>query len=132
LALDEKRLSEFKERIKALKDKATQTPETPYAILDTLQADAYNILHKQAILDGLIQDQEERKKYAQLIYWMIVGWLIVILTMLFFYGFKLMSFSDAVLITLITTTTANITVFFLGVVRYLFPNKPAEIETSPD
>jgi hypothetical protein len=29
LAFDEKRLSEFKERIKALKDKASQTPETP-------------------------------------------------------------------------------------------------------
>lgn len=57
---------------------------------------------------------------------MIVGWLVIILAMLFLYGFKLMTFSDAVLITLITTTTANITVFFLGVIRYLFPNKVIE------
>jgi hypothetical protein len=101
----------------------SQTPSTPYSFLDTLQEDAYEILHKKAVIDGLNQDRTERKKYAQLIYWMLVGWLVVILTLVFLYGLKAVFYSDAVLITLITTTTANITVFFLGVVRYLFPNK---------
>lgn len=68
-----------------------------------------------------MQNIKERKKYAKLIFIMLVGWLVAILVLLFMNGIRMIEFSDTVLITLITTTTANITVFFLGVVQYLFP-----------
>jgi len=81
-------------------------------------------------LKGLKQDRDERKSYASKLYWLVLVWLAIILLIVLFQGlyavpgtpliFKL---SDWVLITLITTTTANVAAFFLVVVRYLFRPK---------
>jgi uncharacterized coiled-coil protein SlyX len=81
-------------------------------------------------LKDLKQDRDERKSYASKLYWLVLVWLVIILLIVFFQGvhylpgtsfsFKL---SDVVLITLITTTTANVAAFFLVVVRYLFRPK---------
>lgn len=69
---------------------------------------------KKIIVKEYMQNIKERKKYAKLIFIMLVGWLVAILVLLFMNGIRMIEFSDTVLITLITTTTANITVFFLG------------------
>lgn len=78
-------------------------------------------------LKDLKQDRDERKSYASKLYWLVLVWLVTILSIVFFQGIQLLpgtsfgfKLSDVVLITLITTTTANVAAFFLVVVRYLF------------
>ncbi|MCX8491820.1 MAG: hypothetical protein ORN54_12200 [Cyclobacteriaceae bacterium] len=78
-------------------------------------------------LKDLKQDRDERKSYAFKLYWLVLVWLLMILLIILFQGLQfsplLFKLSDAVLITLITTTTANVAAFFLVVVRYLFRPK---------
>jgi hypothetical protein len=78
-------------------------------------------------LKSLKQDRTERKGYATRLYWLVSIWLVVILFFVFVQGVGTIPFaglhfaiSDTVLITLITTTTANVAAFLLVVVRYLF------------
>jgi len=71
-------------------------------------------------LKSLAQDIRERKKFAGWIYWMVVGWLIVILTIIVLVGMRLLRISDAVLLGLIGATTVNVTTFFVIVTKYLF------------
>lgn len=81
-------------------------------------------------LKDLRQDRDERKSYASKLYWLVLVWLVIILSIIIFQGLHFLpgtglifKLSDLVLITLITTTTANIAAFFLVVVRYLFKPK---------
>jgi len=75
--------------------------------------------------EGQKQDTQERKKYAQRIFWMLSGWLVVVLFALVTSGLKLWDFrlSDSILLALIGSTTANVAGFFFAVVKYLFPEK---------
>lgn len=76
-------------------------------------------------LRSLQQDREERKKYAKHIFILICVWLFIILLIIIaegFYEFTCFDLDDTVLITLITTTTANVAAYFLVVTKYLFPN----------
>ena len=81
---------------------------------------------KDEELQGLQQDRQERKTYANRIYWLIVVWLGMLFVMLGIQGFKPLNFSidDKVLITLITGTTVNVIGIFLVVANYLFPRPP--------
>lgn len=97
--------------------------------LSSLEKENYDIQEKKARIaeletrvDGLRQDIEERKRYAWYIFILIVSWFIIILAIVFLSGMGFMEVSDTILVTLITTTTINIAAFFLGVVKYLFPN----------
>lgn len=69
------------------------------------------------------QNIKLRKKYAYRIFVMVCIWLFIILTITCFQAIGCFHLSDAVLITLISTTTANVAAYFLGVIRYLFPKK---------
>ncbi len=71
------------------------------------------------------QDTQERKKYAQRIFGMLSGWLVIVLAAIVISGSQLLEFhlSDAVLLALIGATTANVAGFFFAVVKYLFPEK---------
>lgn len=71
-------------------------------------------------LRGIIQDREERKKYAKLIFWLVSGWLTIVLIIMFFIGFGLCKFTGSVIITLLGTTTANVATFLFIVAKYLF------------
>jgi len=75
--------------------------------------------------EGQKQDTQERKKYAQRIFWMLSGWLLIVLSAIVISGSGLLEFhlSDAVLLALIGSTTANVAGFFFAVVKYLFPDK---------
>lgn len=72
---------------------------------------------------SIAQDIGERKKYAKWIFWMVCGWLIVILGIIIAVGLSGLKLTDTVIVSLITSTTINITAFFLAVTKYLFPNK---------
>ncbi|QRR02914.1 hypothetical protein [Dyadobacter sandarakinus] len=109
-------------------------------------------LLQEANLEGLTQNIRERKKYAEYIFWMVCVWLVTVvllvwlngigeiycynfLDVFFRTGVKYISFSfhlsDAVLITLVTTATVNITGFFLVVTKYLFPAPGRETTPAP-
>ena len=78
-----------------------------------------------------IEDQKLRRKlrekYSPRLFWLLIGWLVVVTTVIFFDAFSIainchiFEMSDAVLITLITTTTANIVALFYIVAKHLFP-----------
>ena len=69
------------------------------------------------------QDMAARQLYANRIFWLIATWLLVVFFFLVGDGFSLGGFdlTDAVLISLIGGTTANVIGIFLIVVSYLFP-----------
>ncbi|MBB6003993.1 hypothetical protein [Arcicella rosea] len=105
---------------------------------------------KQAELESMRQDTDQRKLYARLIFWMVSIWLFAIFLVIVFTGMKSFtistcgfflrhktsdytinfSLSDNVLIALITTTTINVCAFFLAVTQYLFPSKKKESNTN--
>ncbi len=76
--------------------------------------------HGLADLRGKIQDNAERKTYANRIFFTTIGWLLVVIIILVFSGRGWLKFSDGVLISLITTTTINILSSLVLVVKYLF------------
>lgn len=86
-------------------------------------------------LKQLQQDRQERKKYAENVFLLIVIWLGVIISLLFLQGFcnllrtspdsqPCFFLSDAVLIAVITTTTASVVALFVVVAKYLYPKRP--------
>ena len=105
----------------------------------TERGEGYNVKLQREIIENeeLTQNIKERKKYAEHIFWVLVVWLASILGILVLHCFRIeglylemgglyfemKNLSDVVLVTLITTTTANIAAFFLVVIKYLFPNK---------
>lgn len=79
---------------------------------------------KQRIKD-LEQNRAERKKFATLLFQLIIGWLIAIGLILFAQGmgyFMVWKFtlSEGVMLALIGGTTVNVLGLFLVVVKYLF------------
>lgn len=61
------------------------------------------------------QDRDQRKEFSIKIFWFLV-----VFAYMFFSGFGLMDNDTSVLITLLTTTTANVIGIFILVVKYLF------------
>jgi hypothetical protein len=113
------------DNLKNILKKGTHAPD-PYSSQE-LQNNELRKLGEE--LKDLRQDRDERKSYASKLYWLVLVWLTSILVIIIFQGLKIpnnrLSFQldNAVLITLITTTTANVATFFLVVVRYLFRPK---------
>lgn len=73
-------------------------------------------------LRSLKQDTDERKRYANKLFWFLIVYMIMVFSILFFQGFSVSSFhiNDKVAIALISTTTANVIAIFIFVVKYLF------------
>lgn len=114
------------DQLKNILKKGTHVPD-PFSF-DELQNNELRKLNEE--LKDLKQDRDERKSYASKLYWLVLVWLVVILLIIIFQGLQSLpgthfyfKLSDKVLITLITTTTANVAAFFLVVVRYLFRPK---------
>jgi len=80
-----------------------------------------NLVHAE-YLENLVQDRKERKEFANKLYWFLLVFITCVMILVFVSGNKCLEFelSDTVLITLLTTTTANIIGIFIFVVRYLF------------
>lgn len=88
---------------------------------------AFENPHEAVQLRSLIQDIQERKSYASKIFFMVVGWLIIILAIIILGGIetnngRILKISDTVILALIGSTTINITTFFVIVTKYLFPS----------
>jgi hypothetical protein len=69
------------------------------------------------------QDKNERKVYANLIFTLVTMWLTIVLVIFVAIGQNKLSYSDSVIITLLTTTTANVITLFVLVTKYLFSPK---------
>lgn len=114
------------------KDKIVER-ELPISVSDHLtQAETFDYDSEQ--LKGIIQDRRERKRYADRIFYLIMVWLIAIFVFLILQGFAqdagYAPLSDAVLITLLGTTTATVLGLFALVTKYLFSEK--RIQKSTD
>ena len=77
-------------------------------------------------LRGILQDIEERKKYANYFFRLACSWLFIITTILIlqgfdgFYSFKL---QDNIVLAVIGSTTVNILGILYVVANYLFPKR---------
>lgn len=65
---------------------------------------------------------ELRAQYIPYLFFMVVGWLIFAAVTVLLTGLELLKISDAVLIALITTTTATVLGIFIIVAKWLFPS----------
>ncbi len=71
----------------------------------------------------LEDDNASRRDFSRQIFAVTVVWMFLVLLVVFHAGKGSLHFSDTVLITLITTTTANVFGFMYIVVKYLFNEK---------
>ena len=80
---------------------------------------------KDEKLKGVVQDREARKEFADRLFNFLKWFLLIVLLIVLLNGFCFTFFeiSDAALVALLTTTTANIIGIFAFVVRYLFHAK---------
>lgn len=88
----------------------------------------------QSLISSLDQNRGERVSYAKKTFWLTVGWIFVVLAIVTLSGVeynytRLLSLSDPVIITLITTTTVNVFGFFLLVMQFLFNKRELEAIT---
>jgi hypothetical protein len=86
----------------------------------------------QALAEALreqIQETNQRKTFADRIFWLVVGWLSAIFTLLILHGtlspWGLFSIGNSVLVALIGGTTVNVIAVLFVVMRYLFPHRIA-------
>jgi hypothetical protein len=84
-----------------------------------------NYLLKRQIIDSLDSNSVQRRNYARRTFWLTCSWIFLVILIvaasgLDIKGWRLLKLSDAVIITLITTTTLNVFGFFLLVMKYLF------------
>jgi hypothetical protein len=77
---------------------------------------------QEAQLASFIQNTQERKRYAERIHRLAVGWVIALFVVIFLQGSKLWGFQlpDSVLWTLVGSTTAGVLGMLGVVVAYLF------------
>ena len=88
---------------------------------------------RQILNEGLKQDLELRKSFAWDIFYLIIGWLLLVFAVLFLQGFSVaicthtFRLSDAIILALIGGTTINVLGIFIIVVRYLFPQSVTSV-----
>ncbi len=107
-------------------------PESPSDKPDSKTVDEMKFAEqeKELYLESFRQDMKERKSYASKVFWLIVCWLLAVFLLVVVAGLNVrmvidgwewsFKLSNSVLITLISTTTANVLGIFVFVVRYLF------------
>jgi hypothetical protein len=71
-------------------------------------------------LEGSRQDRLARKKFTPNLFWLLVVFLSCTLSIVVLSGLRILCLSDTVLVTLLTTTTADVIGIFIFVVKYLF------------
>ena len=78
---------------------------------------------KDEQLQGQKQDREQRRQFAEKIFWVVVAYLAAVIIIVILNGFKVLCTSDPVHITLLGTTTANVITLLVIVAKYLFHAK---------
>ncbi len=86
--------------------------------------------HARAVLRGVTQDIDERKKYARRFFILACFWLVAITVLLvlqgfgsFWFGLMPFKLADTVLLAVIGSTTVNVLGILYVVVNYLFPKR---------
>ena len=74
-------------------------------------------------IQGLKQDREQRKVFSYSIFGFMCVYMTIAMVIVFLSGLGVMSLSDNVLITLLTTTLADVIGVFIFVAKYLFHSK---------
>jgi hypothetical protein len=116
-------------KIEAISSIELGPPEDDKAELEFEALDLYREGKEELELRGLAQDIDLRGQFANRIFILFVGWLLLVLGVLFFQGFKATVYghnfglSDSVVLALIGSTTVNVIGVFVIVVHYLFPNR---------
>lgn len=102
-------------------DRWASTEDTQLVADKSISTDFKTESRKEDLINRK-QNREARRKYSIWIFWLLVGYLVVVFSILSLSACKCVCFelSDSVLITLLTTTTANVIGIFIIVVKYLF------------
>lgn len=75
---------------------------------------------KSEELKGKEQDREQRKSYSDKVFYFLCAYMVVVFVILILSACGVFMMEKSVLITLLSTTSANIIGLFVFVVRYLF------------
>lgn len=97
-------------------------PDPSLSLEDLKQKHDIELLKQE--LEELKDTHTLRLKFAKSIFWVVVLWLLFVSIILVMEGFWLWDFSlsDAILITILTTTSINIIGLLVIVAKWLFPN----------
>lgn len=108
-----------------LRDESPESTDPESSSSLEAEIDALDRAHLRQLLADLAQDRRERKKYGTLLYWLVVGWLIIAVALVFASGFKwgYVDLPEAVLLALLGTTTTSVIGLFTIVATYLFPRR---------
>ena len=91
---------------------------------------------KRKLLEEFIkdtqQDREQRKAYADKIFWLVCLWLLAVLGLVALAGSINFELSDTVLIALISTVSVNIIALMAIVANYLFPKEGRKFKDYQD
>ncbi len=91
--------------------------------LETKQAE----LAKAKLVNREFQEiLEQRREWGTRFFWVLLGWLISVVLVVFFEGFHLLGFKldNSVLIAFIGTTTADVLGLGYVIANFLFPKRP--------
>jgi undecaprenyl pyrophosphate phosphatase UppP len=111
-------LNQLGQQIQNSPDTKTYQDELSY-VKDQVELDI-----RRAYLETLQDNNRQRKRYAKNTFVLTCIWISVVLVIIGLCGFNIMKLSDTVLVTLISTTTANVFGFFFLVMKYLFKSEP--------
>ena len=107
--------------------------EAEYAILEAARRKARAEARMEELkADDYLEEIRARRKYANLLFWLTVGWLATVISIVLMQGFLGAPFymgnysfqlSDEVLLALIGGTSASVIGLFVFVARHFFPEK---------
>ena len=89
----------------------------------SLTRDDIELELKKEELESIRQDRRQRGKFSVSIFIFMGSYLLLVLVVLVLSGVKVLSISDAVLISLLSSTTADVIGIFIIVAKYLFYHK---------
>jgi hypothetical protein len=78
----------------------------------------------QEELKNIEADRIMKMWFARSVYWLVVGWMAIVVAMLFLSALNCLNMSEKLLITIVTATTIKVMGLLLVVVRHLFPLPP--------
>lgn len=78
---------------------------------------------KKEEIEGLKQDRSQRKIFSYVIFGFMCVYMVAVLVIVYLNGFHVMDFPNSVMVTLLTTSLANVIGIFNFVAKYLFHTK---------
>lgn len=105
----------------SLSDENTRIGEDASEVAIDFQRKKIERLHEE--IQDIKQDREQRKVFSSRIFIFMCAYMAVAIIIVFCCGLKTMYLPESVLITLLTTTLANVIGIFTFVAKYLFHNK---------